>query len=128
MEYTIVGYISTVPSCFVVSRGACLILLQLVSCSIRVATESNKRRELRQSSSGPSIWTILFHMSRNEMVLRFSIEKQGLTRHSHTTGEFYGNHTASILHSQFQKKIVRKLAIRCGLRTKSRFVRNHMTC
>ena len=77
-------HISTVPSYFVVSRGACLILLQLeccmtkcynsrarfdfvttrwfrticyniLSCSIRVAIELNKRREIRrQSSSGPS--------------------------------------------------------------------------
>ena len=58
---------------------------------------------------------------------------------SHTTGEFYGSHTGSILPSQFQKTIVKKLSIRCGLKnygtcfehsrlcTISRFVRNHMT-
>ena len=63
------------------------------------------------------------------------------TLRSQTTGEFHGSHTESILPSQFQKTIVRKLSVRCGsrnygtrfehsrLRTKSRFVRNHMkTC
>ena len=62
-----------------------------------------------------------------------------LILHSHTTGEFNGSQTGSILPSQFQKMIVRKLSLRCGsknygtcfehsrLRTKSRFVRNHMT-
>ena len=47
---------STVPSCSVVSRVACLILLQLECCMTRVAIELNKRREIRRSSSGPSKW------------------------------------------------------------------------
>ena len=62
-----------------------------------------------------------------------------LTLRSHTTGEFHGRHTGSILPSQFQKTIVRKLSMRRGLknyetcfehsrsRPKSPFVRNHMT-
>ena len=37
-------HMSTVPSCFVVSRDACLILLQLVSCSIRVAGPEQRDR------------------------------------------------------------------------------------
>ena len=37
-----------------------------------------------------------------------------LTRRSHTTGEFHGSHIGSILPSQFQNTIVRKLSIRCG--------------
>ena len=63
-----------------------------------------------------------------------------LTLRSHTTREFRGSHTGLILPSQFQKTIVRKLFFRCGsknygtcfehsrLRTKSQFVRKHMTC
>ena len=63
-----------------------------------------------------------------------------LTLRSHTTGEFHSCHTGSILPSQFQKMIVRKLSVECGsknygtcfehsrLRTKRRFVKNHMTC
>ena len=33
------------------------------------------------------------------------------TLRSHTTGEFHGSHNGSILPSQFQKTIVRKLSI-----------------
>ena len=62
-----------------------------------------------------------------------------LTLRSHTTGEFHGSHTGSILTSQFQKIIARKLSVRCGsknygtrfehsrLSAKSRFVRKHTT-
>ena len=53
------GLIPTVPSCFVVSRGACLILLQLECRMTPVTIELNKRREIRQSSSGPSIPDVL---------------------------------------------------------------------
>ena len=38
----------------------------------------------------------------------------GLILRSHTTGEFHGSHTGSILPSQFQKTIVKKLSVRCG--------------
>ena len=62
-----------------------------------------------------------------------------LTLRSHTTGEFHGSHTGSILPSHFQKTIVIKVSARCGsknygtcfkhsrLRTKNLFVRYHMT-
>ena len=61
-----------------------------------------------------------------------------LTLRSHTTEEFHGSHTGSILPSQFQKTIVRKLSIPCGsknygtcfehsrLRTKSQFVKKSL--
>ena len=69
----------------------------------------------------------------------FFVFLQYLTPRSHITGEFHGSHTGSILPShQFQKTIVRKLSVgrspknygtcfeHSKLRTKSRFVRNHM--
>ena len=93
------------------------------------------------------IYDVTILMYRDIMLVDFiqvdnlwTRSESSLTLRSHTTGEFHvSHHTGSILPSQFQKTMVKKLSVPCGsknygtcfeysrLRTKSRFVRNHLT-